>query len=547
MPLSVIYLEKLSIGLLAVWLFYQLVLRRLTFYSWNRWYLLGYAALAFFLPVVNISGVVEGRHSVTTELLSYIPVIGDPRHTKIPAPATPGYFFGLSSWELMLAILALGSAILLTRLLVRWISLSGLRRRSTLIGDMGNAVKIYQVEGKIVPFSFGNAIYVNRRQHSEKEWEEIVLHEYVHIRQRHSIDILLAELLCILNWYNPFAWLIRHSIRQNLEFIADNKVLENGHDKKGYQYHLLQVIGESRYRLANNFNFSSLKKRIIMMNKIKSTRLHLVKFLFVLPLLMVLLVAFRSHYEAGRANAAPSSRKMANATSLTNPAPFTNAAPLASLAPSAAPASDSMPPGADTRKQVPTRPAPMGLQPVMPRSPDSLHPTLYFVDGVESVGGRNPLDKINPKDIDHIDVWGSDSARKAYGEKGKSRAVFIYMKPGRAAAIPGNPAAVGKDSTMTAYADRHIVAISFDTVGAVKPSLRMTAQTAIVGQPGKGSLRAADSYRGLILLDGNEISKQALDSLDASKIKSYNIYSGDVAVKEYGDKARNGVIVVVSK
>jgi hypothetical protein len=111
------------------------------------------------------------------------------------------------------------------------------------------------------------------------------------------VDILFAELLCIVNWYNPFVWLMRYSIRQNLEFAADRKVLGSGVDKKGYQYHLLKVVGDPGYRLANNFNFSSLKKRIIMMNKIKSARLHLVKFLFILPLLGVLLVAFRSKYD----------------------------------------------------------------------------------------------------------------------------------------------------------------------------------------------------------------------------------------------------------
>jgi hypothetical protein len=100
----------------------------------------------------------------------------------------------------------------------------------------------------------------------------------------------------MLNWYNPFSWLMRWSIRQNLEFIADQQVLENGVDRKVYQYHLLTVLGEPRYRLANNFNFSSLKKRIIMMNKIRSARLHLLKFLFVLPLAGVLLVAFRDKY-----------------------------------------------------------------------------------------------------------------------------------------------------------------------------------------------------------------------------------------------------------
>lgn len=119
------------------------------------------------------------------------------------------------------------------------------------------------------------------------------------MKQNHTLDILVGELLCIINWFNPFAWLIRHSIRQNLEFIADDFVLKNGLDKKTYQYHLLKVVGTPQYRIANNFNFSSLKKRIVMMNKLKSAKLHLIKFLFVLPLIAVLLVAFRDKYKNG--------------------------------------------------------------------------------------------------------------------------------------------------------------------------------------------------------------------------------------------------------
>src|SRR5258708_21595424 len=173
---------------------------------------------------------------------------------------------GWSRWDLLSILLIAGAVLLLIRCIVRWCSLRRIRRQATLIGD--NGIKIYQVDEPIIPFSFGNAVYINQHLHTEKEWEEIILHEYVHIRQRHTADILLAELFCVLNWYNPFAWLIRYSIRQNLEFIADHQVLENGFDKKSYQYHLLKIIGESRYRLANNFNFSSLIKRIIMINKI---------------------------------------------------------------------------------------------------------------------------------------------------------------------------------------------------------------------------------------------------------------------------------------
>jgi beta-lactamase regulating signal transducer with metallopeptidase domain len=97
------------------------------------------------------------------------------------------------------------------------------------------------------------------------------------------MDILWGEWLCILNWYNPFAWMIRRSIRQNLEFIADNKVLENGIDKKQYQYLLLKVTGSPQFTIGASFNLSSLKKRIAMMNKIKSARVHLLRFLLLFP------------------------------------------------------------------------------------------------------------------------------------------------------------------------------------------------------------------------------------------------------------------------
>jgi beta-lactamase regulating signal transducer with metallopeptidase domain len=149
----------------------------------------------------------------------------------------------------------------------------------------------------IIPFSFGKSIYINRAMHSEEELKKIIEHEFVHIKQRHSADMIWAEIFCMLNWYNPFAWLIRKSIRQNLEFIADNGVLESGIDRKQYQYLLLKVTGNTSYSMGNNFNFSSLAKRIFMMNKAKSATIHLVKFLFILPLAAVMILAFRSNHQ----------------------------------------------------------------------------------------------------------------------------------------------------------------------------------------------------------------------------------------------------------
>jgi len=293
MPPVFLYFEKLSVSLAIAWTFYQLVLRRLTFYGWNRWYLLGYSCLCFFIPLIDVGTVVERGGEPL--VVRYIPSIGN-QGLRLVMPREQSV--GFSAWDLAFIVLAVGAGFFLIRLVVRWVSLRKVRHGSRLIRD--GKIRIYQVGKTITPFSFGNAIYINPQLHTEKEWAEIILHEYVHIRQRHSMDIIFGELLCIVNWYNPFAWLIRYSIRQNLEFAADRQVLGSGVDKKGYQYHLLKVVGDPGYRLANNFNFSSLKKRIIMMNKIKSARLHLLKFLFILPLLAVLLVAFRDKYDGMR-------------------------------------------------------------------------------------------------------------------------------------------------------------------------------------------------------------------------------------------------------
>lgn len=283
------YLLKWSIALGAAYVFYRLVLRPLTFYQWNRRYLVLYSIIAFFIPFINITTYVPPAKLQGMKIVNYIPVINISGNETARAAAQSNAIDVLLIAGLLIAT---GSIVLLTRLVLQWLSLR--RIRKTAVWVYHPQANVYHVDEHVIPFSFGNSIYVNTSLHSERELQDIILHEFVHVRQKHSMDIIWSEILCILNWYNPFAWLIRHAIRQNLEFIADQAVLNNGLDKKQYQYHLLKVIGSPQYSIANNFNFSSLKKRIAMMNRLKSARVHLVKFVFVLPLLAVLLLAFRN-------------------------------------------------------------------------------------------------------------------------------------------------------------------------------------------------------------------------------------------------------------
>lgn len=154
-----------------------------------------------------------------------------------------------------------------------------------------NGTKVYLLENNEGPFSFFNWIFINPTKHSRQEIDEIMTHELAHCRQRHSVDILFAELFAIAFWVNPFVWLLKREVRLNLEFLADNKVLASGTDSKEYQYHLLGLAYRKNVAtISNNFNVLPLKKRIKMMNKKRTKKIAKAKYALYIPLAAMLLV-----------------------------------------------------------------------------------------------------------------------------------------------------------------------------------------------------------------------------------------------------------------
>lgn len=276
------YLLKLSVAISIVYLFYYVVLRRLTFYEWNRFYLLGYGLISFLLSTIDISFLLNASKN-TPIMVRKIPIVSMPQNVE-----NDGW---LSWYNILIFVFLLGTMIMLVRFLIRMYSLYLLRKKSTLIAD--NGIKVYEADEETSPFSYGKYIFVNRSLFDDEAIKEIIAHEMVHIKQLHFIDIIFAEVLCIILWFNPFAWLMRRAIKQNLEFIADDKVLQHGIEKKQYQYLLLRVMGNNHYSISTHFNLQSLKNRINMMNRIKTARVQLLRFLFLVPLAAILLLAFR--------------------------------------------------------------------------------------------------------------------------------------------------------------------------------------------------------------------------------------------------------------
>lgn len=275
-----LYLLQVNVGLILFYALYKLVCTRDTFFRSRRFILIVSLVLPFILPFIDVREWLESRdrmimltHFDYSAVLPEI-VVGS------EAAETGNRVFVLSEWIGYLYLA--GVVVLLVRLAVQAFSLYRLIVR--MPEKEINGVRIKCLNDPSGPFSFFGWIFMNPAAVKEDEISEILTHEMAHVKQHHSVDVLLAEMVSICCWMNPFAWLLKREVRLNLEFLADRKVMEAGFATKSYQYHLLGLAYNHKYGLSNNFNFSHLKQRIIMMNKKKSNATGHIKYaLFVLP------------------------------------------------------------------------------------------------------------------------------------------------------------------------------------------------------------------------------------------------------------------------
>lgn len=279
------YVLQVNVGLLVFYLLYRGLLARDTFLGMRRLYWWAAWVLAFLYPLVELG--VWGRTETPLQVVmaDYAEVMTVVVSAVAPEEAATW------SWQDGLALLwAAGASALLLRMLVQLAVVCRLARRGRKVEWHG--VRVLAVEGDNVPFSFFRWIFVQPGNHSEGELEEILAHEQAHVRQWHSLDVVVSELLCCLFWFNPAVWLAKRCVRQNLEFLADRAVVHSGFDRKNYQYHLLRLsYGVNIGQIVNNFNVSPLKKRIMMMNKKKSRHAGALKYALLLPVAGLLVLS----------------------------------------------------------------------------------------------------------------------------------------------------------------------------------------------------------------------------------------------------------------
>ena len=268
-----IYILKSAVCLAIFYLFYKLLMSRETFHRFNRFSLLGLMIICSIIPFAKISmerpvETVQVEISMDESLM--MPVITDTN------PATPTGDTSTMEYIILFAtaIYLLGIVFFTAKEIFQFRKVLNITRRgkeediNLYIKDNTGKIKLIVTDESISPFSWMNRIVISRTDLKENG-KEILCHEMAHISNHHSIDLILADICILLQWFNPASWLIKSELQNVHEFEADETVIRNGIDAKNYQLLLIKkAVGSRLYSIANSFNHSKLKKRITMMMKI---------------------------------------------------------------------------------------------------------------------------------------------------------------------------------------------------------------------------------------------------------------------------------------
>ncbi|TRX44492.1 M56 family metallopeptidase [Bacteroides sp. HF-5092] len=281
------YFLKINVAIALFYAFYRLFFHKDTFFHWRRMALLCFFAISLLYPLLNIQGWIKAHEPMVAMADLYATILL-PEQVVTPSQET------VINWQEVIIQFAKiiywsGMLLLAARFFIQLGSIIRLHFQCSKNNIQG--VRVHLLKKETGPFSFFHWIFIHPQSHTESEISEIITHEETHARQYHSVDVLFSEIMCIFCWFNPFIWLMKREVRGNLEYMADHRVLETGHDSKSYQYHLLGLAHhKAAANLSNSFNVLPLKNRIKMMNKRRTKEIGRTKYLMLLPLAAILMI-----------------------------------------------------------------------------------------------------------------------------------------------------------------------------------------------------------------------------------------------------------------
>ena len=326
-----IYLVLSAVCLALLYGVYRLALSRTTLHRFNRIMLLSIIGLSAILPAVKIQGVHFDLNTkaeqepqdepvyiaesvVWDDAIVASPVLNEQEPAQeLTVSRTkenrPQLIAGVKvaetvtqmDWVMMVTYLYLmGVAFFMIRLLV------GITRAETLcrLGgrELPDGSKLLVCDGEFQPTSWRRTVIISRRDFESAESDIIIEHELTHIHCRHSIDVVISQIACALQWFNPAAWAVKRSLQEVHEYEADAAVLADGENERRYQICLVQAALGSRIGfVTSNFADCSTKKRIKMMKRNQSSPFACLRALLFLPVaLIIILLASACKSDAGK-------------------------------------------------------------------------------------------------------------------------------------------------------------------------------------------------------------------------------------------------------
>jgi len=563
MEAYIVYIGKAAIGAGAFYIAYLLLFQHQKHFGFNRIYLPVSLALSFMIPLITFTTTkyIEPVNFDVNSFAYLAPVSGE-----IQQPV-----FVLEWYHYLFGLYLLGAAGFLFHLLLGHLKAIKIVKQSTVQQKFGVPVNI--TKKNVHPFSFFSKIVIAEKTLSHPELEMIVSHEKIHVREKHTLDILFTEIMFLLQWFNPFAWLLKDAVKNNLEYLTDHEIVKQ-YNPQEYQLAMVSLAGEKGVApFLTALNGSQLKNRIIMMKKKTENKFAIVKQLAVLPILAILVMGL-SNKEVKTEVLKIGSEKnieIQPEQSVINNLPATDTVSKpkeivvigygTQKTESAAGGGYSISGGMNgTMKKgsenFTITPSSQNGLTIKSGGDQKNHP-LFVVDGIEV---KN-IDNLNPDEIEKIDVLKDQSSTAIYGDKGKNGVILITTKTnylqkevikGEVTNEKGEPlvgVSVVDKSKMTGTIT--------DTKGNYEIRSEGEIETLLFGKDGYEMMEVKTNGRKnidvklevdnkLYIVDGKEYEGKTVE-IDAENIERIDVLKGESGFKLYGDKGKNGVVLINTK
>ncbi|NBL65127.1 hypothetical protein GV828_07945 [Flavobacterium sp. NST-5] len=514
----VIYLGKVSLILAIFCLTYQILLRKETFFNANRWFLILGIFTSLLLPFLIFTKIIWVK-SVTQEVFPTAVTYSDIESLKnIETNFEINWFYVFGG------IYFAGVFFFAARFAKDFWSLLKILKHQK--PEHKNYLKYVDSEKVKAPFSFFGYIIYNSTQFKEEELQNILAHEKVHSLQFHSVDMLLSQIYCIIFWFNPFAWLYQKAIAQNLEFIADHQALKKISNKIQYQKTLLKVSTSNEcIPISNHFYQSLIKKRIVMLNKNQSKKTSVWRYATILPMLAMFVLQFQVETIAQTKETQPKYQVTATYTD-------------------------------DDSKKVD------GFMILPSITDETLNDYVEkFSDDHDislkvEVLKRNASGEILELNIDFDNKKGNKINQKIKKSNKPISSILVTsnkLSNGNTTIIINDlgekDAAIGREATAKevdaiAIAEGNTAgATASATADEYSSSFMTTTPDESFNRMVEGA--EVDYNKAFILINGKEATVMEFEKLRPSKLSTLSLMNAnEVLVKKYGEKAKNGVIII---